>query len=696
MTTHIRTKSGCKFILICLALLAHQNCSFAQNEEQKNSIIEQRIEEIAGTLDEGQELDYTNLFEDLAYYFEHPLNLNSATTEELRELYLLDELQITNLQLHLKKFGSLRSIYELQAVAGFDMATIRSISYFVTVKPTISLRDFSFKTFVNETNHDLFLRYKRNIQQQAGFIPDPGTGQPTFAGSPDYIYTRYRMQFRKSFRAGFTMEKDAGETLESGPDFKSFHAMYSGQSWLKKLVIGDFQALFGQGLTYWNGLAFGKSPFVLNIKKNALGLRPYSSVQEVNFLRGAGATIGIGNAEFTTFFSRKKMDANVAIVVDTLLQDDDYIATSLPLGGLHRTKTEIALRDLLQETTYGANAKFNIGSFSIGATAVRTEYDVPIVQDNDLYKTFRFTGSKNLTTGIDYQGVVKNANFFGEFSRSENGGMAAVNGMVVSLHPNLSMSAMHRWYGRDYQNLKANVFGENNTTANNERGLFVGIQANLTSKFTLTAYSDLVKFPWLQYRADSPGEFQDYLAQLNYKPDRKHEFYIRYRYRVREQNTAEDELMIVYPVNTTQENWRIHGVYQVHPNVQMKTRAEWTKFGKEGISESGFLMYQDIVFKKIGSKMTLTGRYAMFDTGGWNSKLYAFETDVLYAFSILPYAYKGSRMYAMVKWDIVRGMDLWVRYGTWIYTDRNEISSGNTAIQGNTKSDVHVQLRLQF
>jgi hypothetical protein len=76
--------------------------------------------------------------------------------------------------------------------------------------------------------------------------------------------------------------------------------------------------------------------------------------------------------------------------------------------------------------------------------------------------------------------------------------------------------------------------------------------------------------------------------------------------------------------------------------------------------------------------------------------LYAFESDVLYAFSILPYAYKGSRIYGMLKLDVARGLDVWLRYATWIYTDRNVISSGNTAISGNTKSDVHIQLRYQF
>lgn len=669
--------------------------TWAQTEELKNSIIEQRIEEIAGTLDEGAELDYTNLFEDLSFYFEHPLNLNTARFEELRELYLLTDVQITSLQNHIEKYGSLRSIYELQAVDNFDMETIRNISYFVTAKPTLSMKDFSFKTFTKELNHDIFLRYKRVIEEQAGYIADEETGKPAFVGSPDYMYVRYTAQYRKNFRAGFTLEKDPGETLQDGPDFKSFHVMYSGNTWLRKIVVGDFQALFGQGITFWNGLAFGKSPFVLNIKKNALGLRQYSSVQEGNFLRGAGATVGFGNLELTSFYSAKKIDAGVSLVADSVFTDDAII-TSIPLGGLHRTDNEIDQKNRLHEISYGGNLKYTNGSFSAGFTAVRTEFDFPTAWDGDLYQKFDFTGYDNLTAGLDYQAVIKNTNLFGEISRSQNGGIAWMNGLVASLNQNLALSAVYRDYDRDYQNLRTNAFGENNTSASNEQGLFVGIQASLTSKITLTAYSDLVKFPWMAYRVDAPSDMTDYLVQLNYKPDKKHEFYMRYRRKQKEQNSADEDLLITYPVTTLQENWRIHGVYQVHPNLQFKTRAEWVTFRKENSKESGFLIYQDLVFKKVGSKMSFTGRYALFDTQGWNSKLYAFESDVLYAFSILPYAYKGSRVYGMLKCDIRRGMDLWLRYGTWIFTDRNEISSGNTAIAGNTKSDVHIQLRIQF
>jgi hypothetical protein len=669
---------------------------FGQTDEQKSSIIEQRIEQIAGSLDEGVELDYTTLFEDLLYYFEHPLNLNNANVDELRELYLLDDIQINNLLTHINKYGLLRSVFELQAVEGFDLATIRDLEPFVTVTPNSGMKGVSLKTILKEGTNDLFLRYKRNIEKPAGFLPDPTTGKPDFAGTPNYMYSRYRFMFRKNISVGFTMENDPGESLKGGPDFASAHAMFAGDGLLRKAIAGDYQVLFGQGLTYWNGLGFGKSPFVLNVKKNALGLRPYTSVQEGNYLRGGAITLGVKDIELTTFYSQKRVDANLVLLQDTLLADDDQaIATSISISGLHRTEGEIADKRSLGETVYGGNLRYNTRALAIGFTGVRTQFDQSLLPAISPYEINRFTGKSNTNLGVDYQGVLGNINFFGEVSRSANGGLATINGLVASLHPSLSVSIVQRHFQPEYQALKVNVFGENNTTANNERGIFAGIQANLNNKWTMTGYVDLVRYPWLRFRVDAPSNFMDQLIQLNYKPDRKHEFYIRYRNRTNAQNTDND-VIITYPVAYRQQNIRVHGVYQVHPNVQMKTRAEWTTWEKEGDKQKGVLVYQDLIYKKLGSPYTISLRYALFDTDGWNTKLYAYESDVLYAFSIPPYYGKGSRFYALVKYDVTRKIDLWVRYGSWLYTDRRVISSGTNEILGNGRSDIHIQLRVRF
>lgn len=681
---------------VWMTLLLHVHSALAQTEDLKNSLIEQRIEDIAASLDEGQELDYTNLFEDLAYYYEHPLNLNNASIDELRELYMLTDVQIANLERHIERYGPLKSLFELQAVDDFDLNTIRIITPFITVKPTLQLSAFSLKEFFDDATHDLFIRYKRDLQLAEGFQVDPETGVPDYIGSPDYIYTRYRLNYKKSFRAGFTLEKDAGESLSKGPDFYSAHAMYSGQTWLRRLVVGDYQALFGQGLTCWNGLAFGKSPFISNVKRNGIGLRPYSSVQETNFFRGAAATFGFGQVEVTPFASDRRIDGNVDENADSVLTDDEFIVSSLPAGGLHRTESEIANKNTVRETVVGGNIKYTRRLLTVGITGIRTSIDAELRPDLDLYNMYKPTAPQNFCIGADYQAVLGNANFFGEAARSQNGGFSMINGLVAAIHPRLTISAVHRHFGKDFQNTKANVFGENGLTAANERALYTGVQANLNSKFTLTAYADLIRYPWLRYRVDAPSLAKDYLAQLNYKPDKKNEIYLRYRRRQNVLNSSNDEAYITSPAPLLQENWRIHAAYQAHPNVQMRTRAEWSVYSNADGTSNGFMVYQDINYKRIGSRITYSLRYALMDSPNWNTRIYAYENDVLYAFSILPYYGRGSRIYGMIKVDVARGIDFWARYGAFLYDQTREISAETADPTEVVNSDIHLQLRFQF
>ncbi|MEY3398854.1 MAG: hypothetical protein RL220_1448, partial [Bacteroidota bacterium] len=307
----------------------------AQNDDQqRQSIIEQRIETIAGLLEEDAELDYTNLLEDLTYYYEHPLNLNRASEEQLKELYLLTDVQVRNLQTHITRYGPLNNIHELQVVRGFDESTIRNILPFVTVRPPGNLQGTTLKTIFEEGTHDMFLRYKRTLEPQKGFSSDDPGVAPAFPGTPDYGYIRYRFQYRRNLIAGFTAENDPGEKFNGRPDFFSGHLFYSDQTFVRKLVIGDYQALFGQGLTFWNGLGFGKSPFVMNTRRNAIGLRPYTSADENLFLRGAATTLGWKGFELTIMFSDKKVDANLDAVSDSTEIFDEFQVTSLQTSGL--------------------------------------------------------------------------------------------------------------------------------------------------------------------------------------------------------------------------------------------------------------------------------------------------------------------------------------------------------------------------
>jgi hypothetical protein len=113
----------------------------------------------------------------------------------------------------------------------------------------------------------------------------------------------------------------------------------------------------------------------------------------------------------------------------------------------------------------------------------------------------------------------------------------------------------------------------------------------------------------------------------------------------------------------------------------------------DGKISAGFLVYQDVLIRPENKAYNLTFRYAIFDTDDYDSRIYAYENDVLYAFSIPGYFYKGNRFYVLLKWEILDNLDFWFRFAQTFYSNQTTISSGLEQIDGNVKSEVKVQLR---
>jgi hypothetical protein len=128
----------------------------------------------------------------------------------------------------------------------------------------------------------------------------------------------------------------------------------------------------------------------------------------------------------------------------------------------------------------------------------------------------------------------------------------------------------------------------------------------------------------------------------------------------------------------------------------LRNRIEWARFNKGIIDEQCNLNYQDIIYHLQKFPLDLTFRFALFDTDSWNTRIYAYENDVLYAFSIPPYYGKGIRSYLMLHSSISSHIDLWLRVARTTLTDVNVIGSGLNAITGGQKTEVKVQLRIKF
>lgn len=677
-----------------------------KNEQQKFNILEQRIETIAENT-EDEDIDFTTLFDYLSYIYDHPVNLNNARNEEgLRQLHMLTEVQVNNLYEHIRVNGRLISIYELQAVPGWDLTTIKNILPFVEVNVNLYTPNISVREVLKNSTNDFFLRYSRVLEQQEGYAPiDDSTlaASPNrrYLGSPDKLYARYRFKFRNNISIGFTAEKDAGEQFfqgnqSNGFDFYSAHVYLKGFGKLKALALGDYHAQFGQGLTVWSGLAFGKSADVMSSKRNAVGLRPYASVDENLFLRGGGTTLQFGKFEFTGFGSFKKIDANVDFD-DTTNTFDGLTITSFQQTGLHRTPGEFQDKRAIAETHLGGNMQFNTRRLKIGVTGLHSTYDADVQRNLDFYNQFDFNSNQNTVLGTDYNFLIRNFNFYGEMARSANGGTAMIHGALISLDPSVALSLVYRKYDRDFQNNLSNAFAENSRNTN-ETGLMIGLKLSKGKKIQLNAYMDQFKFPWMKFQVDKPNTFgHDYLVQLQYRPSKKLIMYGRIRSREKPINTEEDLDDIDFVVGKKQTNYRYNISYKVSDAFTLRNRVELIDFRRgDSQKEQGYLVYQDILYRPLNSNLSFSFRYALFETDSYDARIYAYENDVLYFFSIPAYYRTGTRTYLTAKYRVKKGVDLWFRWAQWHFNNVDEIGSGTELINGNTKTDIRAQLRIKF
>lgn len=684
-----------------------------ESDPQKNFIIEQSIEQIAENL-EDENIDYTTLFDQLSYYYDHPIDLNHAKKEDLQQLMLLNEFEINALFDHIEKNGKLISIYELMAIKGYTNDLIRSIMNFVKVDANFQSPHISLKEMLDDGTHEIYFRWTRVLEDQAGYQPcgefDPDCDHDSlvesgsnkvYLGSPDKIYTRYRFKFAQHVSWGFTAEKDPGEEFfkssqANGFDFYSAHFYLHDIGKIKNLAVGDFHTQFGQGLTLWSGLAFGKSSFVMNNKRNALGIRPYTSVDENLFMRGGAATIALDDIEITAFYSHKRIDANISME-DTLFGDNEIRAvSSFQTSGLHSTASELFDKNAVMETHYGGHIAYITRKMNLGITAVGSKYDADLTRNLQTYNQFEFDTNANFVVGLDYQYLAGNFNFFGEFSRSQNGAVAFLNGALISLDPKLALSILHRHYPRDYQNLVSNAFADGSKNVN-EDGLFIGMEFKPSQHWTMTAYFDQFKSKWLRFGVEKPNNYGlDWLTQVTWKPNKELEIYGRMRHREKPYNTDYDVDDIDFISNREQTNYRLNFTYKVSDAWRLRNRVEYVTWDFEGQRETGYMIYQDVMFNPLSSPLSFNFRYALFDSESYNSRIYAYENDVLYYFSIPAYYYRGTRTYLTVRYQLGDHLDFWVRWSQWYYNDRETILSDKNEINGNTKTELRAQVRLSF
>lgn len=673
-----------KKLLLFFLLLSVSLKTFSQETDLDFSVVQDILEQIAESKEE--EIDFSLLQDDLQTFYQHPINLNKTTKEELERLHFLSDIQIENLLYYLYRYAPMHTLYELQLVEGFDEVTIKNLLPFVVLKNVLDKSSFDFLPLLKKGKQELYFQNRYTFQRKEGYKKENG-----YIGEPFYQSIKYRFHSNNQLMFGFTFEKDEGEPLlkkeNKGFDFYSAHFQANNLASFKRIVVGDFRAAFGYGLVLNNHFGIGKSSYVLNVLPSASGLNKTSSTNEYNFLRGVGATVKAGKFEISGFYSRKNMDGSLT---------DSATFSSLKTDGYHRTIIERENKNTVLQQALGTNISYSQLHFKTGFTLVKTIFDKkwnPVFKPYNLYY---FRGQEQLCASVDYQYRWQRMRFYGETAMDANASMATLNALVLNPSSRIGLVLVQRAYSKSYQAFFSNSFGDG-STINNEQGVYIGTEFRPISHWKISAYADSFRFPWLKYGVDKPSEGHDFLFQADYAPRRNISMYWRYKNKQKEKNFSIPE-----SVTNAVEEYDYFSLtyvlkYDIGSFLKFQNRIDINENrNHQQTASDGFLIAQDVSLISNSLPLRVDFRYAFFDAENYENRIYTYEKDVLYAFSIPMYYGRGSRFYVNVSYMPTKHLSFWCKFSYTKYVNKESIGSALETINGNEKTDVKLMMRYRF
>lgn len=608
----------------------------------------------------------TSIFETLTELCENPVALNNTDENELSRLFFLSGYQIKSLLYHIQTTGRIASIYEIASIPGFDRQMAETMAPFITLDytPAIKKPDWQSESITN-------VSFK------------PGEKENDAAGSPIKILSKYKLS-AGNYQAGFTVEKDAGESFLTDkpkrPDFLTGYLSFKGDKKLRSLIIGDYSVKLGHGSNVNTGFGTSISLTGTSLMSGRDEIKPYTSTNENNFFRGIAAELAVGKINTTLFISHNQQDATISYSG----VDGSSFVENLYKSGVHNSASSVEKRDALNETTFGANIYYNLDNFKIGASWTQNRFSMPFKPDtDDPAQLYSFTGDRNETYSVHYQASFQRVMLYGEASLNDIDKYAIIQG--VNLHPTsrLTVNMLYRNYAAGYTTFHGRGPGSS-TNTNNEEGFFGNINFELHKHLFVIAGADISRSHWLSYRKDFPSAKIRQEIKLKYEPSEKTIVELSYGYRYSEQNSNSERGMSLKGTSTSHTTKAV-AKFKPTSNLTLSTRFQYKSIEETGSRGSALL--QDMNYTFASTPLSIWFRFGIFNTTDWDSRLYIYENDMLYSFSVPAMSGIGSRSYLMLKYSFGRTADIRVKYA-FLTSTRDGVS--------NETDELKIQFKIRF
>lgn len=585
----------------------------------------------------------------------NPVNINTCRQEELLGIPSMTPSLAAAIIAHRERTGPYQSLYELQTLEGVDGELFRSLEGFFSISTGKTLE--GLLTSANRPSKVKGVEYLVLITPL--LQPRKGYEEGIYPGPPLRQWHRLQWRLTDQLRVGLNMENDAGEAFrwnsrQRGFDYYSGFLEYQGKDKRNRVIVGDYMTGSGQGLVHGRGRGFGSLAWVGRVYSVAQS-RVYRSSEENLFYRGALFQNALGKGTHKMFVSIKRVDGGG--------------------GGLHRTETEYALKKEVRRREFGQALEYPVGAWRLGVQYLYTWEE----------------GRKNFFGSLSHSWQKGNMLLFGEWATDGKSNISLLEALVWSLNKQMDLSLLFRHYPGEQTNPFASGFSSF-SRPENETGLYLSTEWRPSKRNSWRFYMDKAYRSRPSYLVSTPYTATALFLEMEQKlPGAK--LLLRFREDQGQRDRTEEEHAWKQTLGWKKRSLRLQLDWQQGEQLHHRSRLEFSRYRHGMENHHGYLFFQEMQWRPEKKKWYWILRYQYFFVPDYDARIYVYESDVLYAYSVPAYSGRGQRIYLLTRRHLFKGLDLWLKAGLTHYSDKTEIGSGNDRLLSDRVWDLKVELR---
>lgn len=538
---------------------------------------------------------------------ENPLRINFVTLAKMEEAGLMTHYQAVSLIDYRSRHGDILSLSELAAVDGFGSDAATRLAPFISLECHASpfeRRDDSLRF-----RHDLTVRtgLKKGMTMSYGM--------------------KYRLQAADRVSGAFAFSHGYASPSMKPESYSGNIMLYSGNG-KGALVIGDYNARFGQGLALWNGMSMSGIANPSSLMKRPAGISASSSYTGNYSFKGAAGYLAFRKFRLSALTAFDSSDNGVGLLT-------------------------------------GANAAF---VFRKGQASVTHYSDMKFGNDESTLS--------DMKTAADFSCCLDGKDMFSELSYDWLSGTAAfLGGTVFPIGDDFKAGAVVRLYPPSYSSSRSASI-RSLTKASDEYAMGVGTEWAAGKWVTLRGHSGFgssvrrhISSTVLDFSRHtvSKGEEENGSIQIKARTD----------WAVMISDAWKMTLRLTERVRTWGKPFRTEA--RVDMTFDCGKLAATLRTDLVRCKKTGMLSFLEGAY--VEEKSALYLRLGIFCADDWDDRIYAYERDAPGSFNVPAYYGRGAWTSLMLKWTFSRWGKVYLRTSMLSYALMKEKKPGKAELK---------------